>query len=128
MLHVINCVGMCEFMWMSLGSAEVLTASLNAATGWDVTMQELTKTGERIATLRHAFNLREGINPLKVNVPGRLVGKPPLESGPLKGVSMEVDTLINEYLKAMDWDPVTAKPSAKRLQELGLEDVAAALS
>jgi aldehyde:ferredoxin oxidoreductase len=32
--------------------------------------------------------------------------------------------MIKEYLTAMDWDAKTAKPSKKKLQELGLEDVA----
>jgi aldehyde:ferredoxin oxidoreductase len=126
-LHVINCVGMCEFMYWSLPSADVVTDFLNAATGWNLTTDDLVKTGERIATLRHAFNLREGLNPLKTKVPGRIFGRPPLQAGPLKGVTVDVDTLVNEYLKVMDWDPITAKPSAQRLRELGLEDVAGAL-
>jgi hypothetical protein len=29
-----------------------------------------------------------------------------------------------EFVTAMDWDPVTAKPSKKKLLELGLDDVA----
>ena len=127
MLHVINCVGMCEFMYYSLPSADVVTDLLNAATGWKLTTDDLVKTGERIATLRHAFNLREGINPLKEKMPGRISGRPPLPAGPLKDVTIDMDTLQGEYLKAMDWDPVTARPSAQRLRELGLQDVAQAL-
>ena len=119
MLHVINCVGMCEFMYYNLPSANVVTDFLNAATGWNLTTDELVKTGERIGTLRHAFNLREGINPLKTPIPARLDGSPSLQVGPLKGVA----TLIRGYLKVMDWDPVTAKPSVERLRDLGLEDV-----
>jgi aldehyde:ferredoxin oxidoreductase len=42
-------------------------------------------------------------------------------------VTIDTDTLVNEYLKVMDWDPVTAKPSAERLRELGLEEVVRAL-
>jgi hypothetical protein len=32
--------------------------------------------------------------------------------------------MISDYLKAMDWDPKTTKPSRKVLTELGLEEVA----
>jgi aldehyde:ferredoxin oxidoreductase len=118
---------MCEFLYWSLSSADFVTQFLNAATGWNLTTEELLKIGERIGTLRHAFNLREGLNPLKEKVPGRIFGTPPLQAGPLKGVTFDTGTVMSEYAKLMDWDPVTAKPSAQRLRELGLEDVAQAL-
>lgn len=127
MQHVVNCVGMCEFMYWSLPGANVITEFLNAAVGWNLTTEDLVKTGERIGTIRHAFNLREGLNPLKAEAPSRIFGRPPLQAGPLKGITVDTDTLVSEYLKAMDWDPVTAKPSAQRLRELGLEDVARSL-
>jgi aldehyde:ferredoxin oxidoreductase len=122
--HVLNCVGMCQFMYMSLPTVDAVTDFMSAVTGWDVTTDELLKTGERISDLRQAFNIREGLNPLQFKVPDRLLGRPPQEEGPLAGVTVDEDTLVKEYLSAMDWDPKTAKPSKKRLQELGLEDVA----
>jgi len=97
---------------------------INAMTGWDMTMDEMLKTGERISNMRHAFNLREGLNPLEFKVPDRVLGKPPLKEGPLAGVTVDEDTAVKEYLAAMDWDARTAKPSKKKLLELGLEDVA----
>ena len=122
--HVMNCAGMCLFMYMSLPTADVVTDFINAATGWDVTIDELLKTGERIANLRQAFNIREGLNPLQFKVPDRVLGRPAQKEGPLAGVTVDEDTLVKEYLAAMDWDLKTAKPSKKKLQELGLEDVA----
>ena len=122
--HVMNCAGMCLFMYMSLPGAKVVTEFMSAVTGWDVTMDELIKTGERIQNLRHAFNLREGLNPLEFKVPDRLLGRPPQKEGPLAGVTVDDDTMIKEFLAAMDWDAKTAKPSKKKLLELGLEDVA----
>lgn len=35
--------------------------------------------------------------------------------------------MVREYLQAMDWDQVTFKPSRRRLEQLGLEDVAEVL-
>ena len=119
-----NSAGMCLFMYICLPDAKVVTEFISAVTGWDVTMDELIKTGERITNIRHAFNIREGLNPLQFKVPDRLLGKPPLKEGPLAGIVIDEDTMIKEYLAAMDWDPKTAKPSKKKLQELGLEDVA----
>ncbi len=122
--HVMNCAGMCLFMYISLPTADVVTEFINAVTGWDMTMDELLKTGERIQGLRHAFNLREGLNPLEFKVPDRLLGRPPQKDGPLAGVTVNEATMIKEFLAAMDWDAKTAKPSKKKLLELGLEDVA----
>jgi len=122
--HVMNCAGMCLFMYLSIPTAKVVTEFISAITGWDVTMDELIKTGERIQDLRHAFNLREGLNPLEFKVPDRLLGRPAQKEGPLAGVTVDEDTMIKEFLAAMDWDAKTAKPSKKKLQELGLEDVA----
>jgi aldehyde:ferredoxin oxidoreductase len=58
---------------------------------------------------------------------GRILGKPPHKEGPLAGITVDEETLVKEYLTAMDWDLKTAKPSEKKLKALGLDDVAKAL-
>ncbi|MCX7912706.1 MAG: aldehyde ferredoxin oxidoreductase C-terminal domain-containing protein, partial [Dehalococcoidales bacterium] len=122
--HVLMCAGMCLFVESALPSKHVLTEFLRAVTGWDYTTDELLTCGERIENVRHAFNIREGINLLEFNIPGRIIGKPPHRAGPLAGVTVDADTLVKEYLAAMEWDLRTAKPSAQRLIALGLEDIA----
>jgi len=97
---------------------------MRAVTGWDVTTDELLETGERISNLRQAFNIREGLNSLQFKVPDRVLGRPPHQEGPVAGVTVDEDIMIREYFTAMDWDLKTAKPSKKKLQELGLGDVA----
>ena len=123
-LHIINSLGMCEFMYFAIPHINVVPEFLNAITGWDVTVDELVKTGERISNLRHAFNLREGLNPLQFKVPERLLGRPPQKEGPVAGITVDENTMVKEYLAVMDWDAKTTKPSKKKLEELGLEDVA----
>ena len=123
--HFVNSAGMCVFGVGGMSAAgDTLVEMLNAVTGWDTTPAELAKIGERVATLRHAFNLREGINPLKSYVHPRLVGKPPLAAGPLNGVSSDMEAQIYWNLGALDWDRVTTKPSKAKLLSLGLDDVA----
>jgi aldehyde:ferredoxin oxidoreductase len=122
--HIVNCSGMCDFVYGTLPSVDAVTDFLSAVTGWDVTSDELIRTGERIANIRQAFNIREGLNSLQFKVPDRVVGNPPKEEGPTAGVTVDEDTIYSEYLAAMDWNLKTAKPSKKKLQELGLEDVA----
>jgi aldehyde:ferredoxin oxidoreductase len=68
--------------------------------------------------------LREGIDLSTFQIPDRVIGHPAQSEGPLTGVSVDKNTLVKEYLEQMDWDPATGKPSLKKLQELGLNDVA----
>jgi aldehyde:ferredoxin oxidoreductase len=95
-----------------------------AATGWDVDPHELEITGERIVTMRHAFNLREGVNELKWFVHPRIIGDPVQAKGPLAGVRADIEAQDIWTLGAFDWDRETTKPSGSRLAMLGLSDVA----
>jgi aldehyde:ferredoxin oxidoreductase len=42
-------------------------------------------------------------------------------------VTVDEPTMLSEYLRAMDWDQETSRPSRAKLTELGLSDVAEAL-
>lgn len=124
--HVMNCTGMCMFGNVTM-EAHSLPDMLNAITGWNYSLRDVVDAGERIANIRHAFNVREGLNPRNFKVPGRILGKPPMTAGPHEGINVDIDTMGKEYLAAMDWDPATTKPSRKKLQQLGLKDVADAI-
>jgi len=121
-IHVINCAGLCLFGIMCI-DANAVPEFMKSVVGWDCSMDELLKTGERIANIRHAFNLREGLNPLDFNIPKRVLKKRE-KFADIVGGEVDVDTQVHEYLKAMDWDVQTTKPSREKLMELGLEDVA----
>jgi len=125
--HVVSCTGTCIFGFWALPNVDSFIDFMNAVSGWDFTRDELFKTGERIANIRQAFNIREGINLLKFKVPGRIYGHPAPKRGPLAGITVDEDTLYSEYLTAMDWDTKTTKPTKKKLLELELDDVAKAL-
>jgi aldehyde:ferredoxin oxidoreductase len=122
--HVVSSSGTCLFLYWSLPSIDAFVEFMQAVSGWDLTIEELLKAGERISNMRHAFNIREGLNPLEYKIPGRIMGNPPPKEGPLAGVTVDEETLDREYLAAMEWDAKTTKPSKQKLQELGLDDVA----
>ena len=127
-VHIVNVSGLC--MMSSFGFARTLendkrlVGLFNGVTGWDHSIGDLLKAGERIANLRHAFNLREGINELKWSVHQRIVGKPPQTTGPLAGATADIEAQVYWCLGALDWDRVTTKPSKAKLLSLGLDDVA----
>jgi aldehyde:ferredoxin oxidoreductase len=125
--HIVNCTGICSISFSCMPTVNILPEYLQAITGWDVTLDELFKTGERIANLRQAFNIREGINSLQFKVPGRVVGIPPLEAGPTAGFTLDEQNLDRAFLIEMNWDTQTTRPDKNKLIELGLQDVAEAL-
>ena len=96
---------------------------LNAVTGWDLTPDEYFKTGKRILNLRKAFNVREGIRPSDSELPPRAIGKPPLTQGPLKDVTVDIETLEKELYIIMGWDRDTGGPTAETLKEMELDDL-----
>ena len=123
MVHVVNAAGVCLFAYLSY-DWEFVPDFLSAVTGWEIDTDECYRIGERIAQVRHAFNLREGLNPLEFDVPKRLLGDPPQTAGNVRNVTVDIDTQVRDYCAAMDWDPDTAVPSRERLVALGLDDVA----
>jgi len=122
-MHVIQSLGLCKLAYWAMPDAQTQLDLLNAVTGWGMTFDEFFLAGERIANIRHLFCLREGVNILQQRYPDRMAGRPPLEEGPMKGVSFDEDRIMSEYLEVMDWDPVTTMPSKKKLQELGMQDI-----
>jgi aldehyde:ferredoxin oxidoreductase len=123
MVHVVNAAGVCLFAYLSY-DWNFVPEMLRAVTGWDIDTDECYRIGERIANIRHAFNLREDLNPLHFEVPGRIIGDPPQTEGNVRHITVDIDTQVREYCAAMDWDPETAVPSRERLVALGLEKVA----
>ncbi|UCF84288.1 MAG: aldehyde ferredoxin oxidoreductase family protein [Desulfobacteraceae bacterium] len=105
-----TCAGTCLLPVMFFGNYPLLDF-LNAATGWDMDMGEVLETGARIQSTRQAFSIREGIKPSDISLPDRLVGKPPQDEGPLSGKTIDINSLVTEYWKAMGWDPETGNPT-----------------
>jgi len=123
--YVLSAAGFCMHSNIGIPNADkFLTGFLSFVTGWDRSREELLKVGERIANMRHVLSLREGDNPLKRKVHSRIIGSPPQKEGPLAGVTADMEAQAYWNLGALDWDPITTKPSKKKLLELGLDDVA----
>jgi aldehyde:ferredoxin oxidoreductase len=117
-IQVVNCAGLCMFS-LQMGRPPLLEW-LEAATGWEVALCDLLQIGHRIQILRHAFNLREGIRPRDFSLPPRASGHPPLDAGPSKGVTLDMETMVQEFFGAMGYDPATGIPTEEVLESLGL--------
>ena len=125
--HLGNASGACLIGDLGPGMitpVDTIPTFLSVVTGWQLSPEEITRTSERISAMRQAFNAREGLRPQDFTMPGRAIGKPPLDEGPTANITVDVDTMVAEFYHAMDWDLETGKPSKKKLLELGLDDVA----
>ena len=126
-----NATGMCGMgRWSfreSVGQ-DRLGELLLAVTGVEYSSEDLEVVGGRIASIRQAFNLREGLSPRDFRLPERITGHPPFQTGPLAGVSLDMDTAVREHFQSMRWDPETGRPRRDLLERLGgLEEVIADL-
>ncbi|MBN1188300.1 MAG: aldehyde ferredoxin oxidoreductase family protein [Dehalococcoidales bacterium] len=126
-VHYVQALGLCTFVCAGLPDLKSFQEMVKAVMGWDVTAEEITRTGERIADMRHVFNLREGISPLVYHHPDRMAGRPPRTAGPLAGITLDEERMLEEFFEAMDWELTTARPSKKKLLELGMDDIASEL-
>jgi aldehyde:ferredoxin oxidoreductase len=103
---------------------EVLNA-VRAASGWNLTVEELSRIGERATNLARAFNVLNGFTRKDDTLPDRLFQ--PLENGALAGVAIpkpEFEQTMTELYKYKGWDPGSATPTRGRLVELGIGWVA----
>ncbi len=117
-------IGFCYFgpAPRSFISIDETVSAVHAATGWDVSVDDLMRIGERATNLARVFNVREGFSRKDDTLPDRLFT--PLENGALAGVALpraEFEQAMTELYVAKGWDPNTAQPTRERLASLGIE-------
>jgi len=97
-MSLANGAGMCMF-GLFVGAKRVPTFDwLNAATGWQLTPEEYMTIGERIQTLKQAFNVKHGIEPRDNFLSNRALGKIPQKEGANKGRSVDLEKLAPDYV------------------------------
>lgn len=119
----LNMAGVCDFVPAPRGSmpVEKLVDLLNAATGWNTSLWELMKVGERGIVSARIYNYKCGLNKETEILPERL--HEPLENGKLKGKKIdkkEFEEAKMMYYELMCWDE-NGFPKASKLMEMGIE-------
>ena len=115
--ELFNCLKLCQFYTSSYGT-RVLTDFVNAATGWDMTMEELLAVGERSCNLKRLLNMSCGLTKADDTLPSRLL-KEPYESGGSAGNLPNLEMMLSEYYAERGWDE-EGLPGIPKLEELGL--------
>jgi len=106
----------CKFLTFAL-TADDLTALSNPVTGWNWSVDDFNKTGERIYNIERMFINREGFSRKDDTLPERLL-KEPMPEGPAKGHVVELDQMLDEYYLLRGWED--GRPTAEKIEELGL--------
>lgn len=121
---LLDTLTLCMFMWGpgSLFSYRDLEDLLLYTTGWQCTLWELMKVGERKTNMMKQINAKRGFSRTDDVLPERLYQ--PLPDGPAKGKCVDRERfaeMLGHYYNLMGWDPESGNPSAGKLVELGLD-------
>jgi aldehyde:ferredoxin oxidoreductase len=122
-----NSIGMCDFVGAPLNALEMqpLVDYINSVTGWNVSLFELMKLGERANTMARLFNLREGLTSNDDVLPQRL--HEGIGNGKLQGERVDPQQFVDArrtYYEMAGWEPETGRPTSAKLAELGIEELA----
>jgi aldehyde:ferredoxin oxidoreductase len=112
---------MCKFAGVGYKTRQLIQV-IKAVTGWNISADELMKTGERIFNLCRAFNVREGITRKDDRLPERI--SEPATTGPTRGQALDATTLglmLDNYYEIRRWNKTTGIPTRSKLEELGLK-------
>jgi aldehyde:ferredoxin oxidoreductase len=115
---------MCRFTserGFGLFLGEPYAEMVRAVTGFDVTVEELERIGERVINLERLFNVREGVRRGDDSLPWRVMHEP-IPDGPSAGMycpPAELNEMLDEYYRLRGWD-ANGVPTPARLSDLGV--------
>lgn len=121
--HLEDSIINCFFFDRAPGILAIMVEVLNAVAGYDYTVEEFLKCGDRITNLLRAFNIRAGLVPEDDTISPRLLKAP--HDGPQQGKSF-AETFLKVrscYYREKGWDAATGKPLPETLRELELDDL-----
>jgi len=125
---LLDTLDLCQFVWgptWTLYGPSETVELVNRVTGWNVSLYELMKVGERRLNLLRAFNAREGFDRKDDKLPKKMY-KALAGSGPTAGVAIdpqEFEAALDMYYQINGWTP-DGLPTRAKLVDLGLEWVA----
>ncbi len=99
---------------------------LAAATGYDITLDNVLTYGERMWNVKRALNLKLGYDARAGEQLPELICRP-LTQGATDGHVPALEPMLRDYYTIRDWDWETGKPRRAKLHALGMTEIAADL-
>lgn len=119
LMAVADSLKVCKFS-ISVGTrVEEYARWLSLVTGWDVSVEELLQTGERIFTLKKLYNAALGMRREEDTLPERIL-KEPRGTGESADTLPDLEKQLEEYYRYRGWSS-EGLPTDETLERLGLE-------
>lgn len=115
---VYNAMVMCIFANVA---PQMQVDLVNAACGYDWTIEEMMRVGERGWNMKRAVNNRMGLTTANDKLPKALLE--PMPTGGAEGYVPDIQGMLYAYYDARGWDLETGYPTKEKLLGLGLTDV-----
>lgn len=109
----------CKFTLFGGMTVTDLLDTLNAVTGWNWTMQEFLRTGERIFNLERLVNIKYGITRKDDALPKKIF-EPAKEGSRAGKIPIPFEAALDRYYKLRGWDS-QGIPRKEKLRELELD-------
>lgn len=117
-----NSIVMCIF---ANSDPEMQAKLINAACGYDWTVEDMMRCGERGWNIKRAINNRMGLTSANDKLPKSMLQ--PFPDGGAAGFVPDIKAMLAAYYQVRGWDSETGKPIRDKLLELGMDDIAADL-
>jgi aldehyde:ferredoxin oxidoreductase len=105
---------------------EIPVTLFTLVTGENISINKLLDIGEKICTIERAFNAREGLTRKDDMLPERFFNEP-VKGGFSNNKILDYEkfeAMKSEYYTLRGFDITTGNPTKKRLEEMGLKEVA----
>ncbi len=122
---LLDTLELCQFVWgpaWSLYGPSQTVDLVRTVTGWDVSIDELMRVGERRLNMLRAYNAREGFGRKDDKLPKKFF-KALKGSGPFAGKALdkeEYERALSLYYEMADWTE-DGVPAPAKMLDLGLE-------
>lgn len=126
----IDSLGVCYFtsQWMHIShlTPEDYAKALSAASGREISGEELMRVGDRIHNVEKAFNTLHAGFTRKDDYPPLVYMREPIKSGKYKGEKVDIEEyaqMLDEFYEAKGWDRKTSWQRQENLAKLELPEV-----
>jgi aldehyde:ferredoxin oxidoreductase len=113
-------LGICRFPAEDI---HLIVRNVNAATGWELSLDTAMNIGKRVVNLMRVYNCRCG-HTADLDAPSERYGSSPVD-GPARGISTKEiwNQARKRYYELMGWDPTSGYPLSATLKTLGLQEL-----
>jgi len=117
-MGIFNPLGLCKFLFPAEVGPKMISRWISNITGWDMDMDELMTTAERIFNLKRMYNFKLGISRKDDTLSPRILAEP-RPDGWARGVVPYLGKMLSEYYQLRGWTKLGV-PTVETLDKLGL--------